>query len=96
MVVGAVALARHGVPRFAGGLGVLVRNSPGNARRLGSALAAFGVGALGLGAADFLDSYRVIRLDVAPFLSDFLASLPGVGFDQRRRTLWSRRAGGLR
>ena len=34
VVVGAVALAHHGFPRYTGDLDVLVRNCPDNAQRL--------------------------------------------------------------
>jgi hypothetical protein len=82
VVVGAVALAHHGIPRYTGDLDVLVHNSPENASRLESALTEFGLGTLGLKAADFVDSYRVIQLGVAPFRIDILTSLTGVTFDQ--------------
>jgi hypothetical protein len=82
VVVGAVALAHHGVPRYTGDLDVLVRNSPDNAQRLEAALAAFGLAALGLKAADFADAYRVIQLGVAPNRIDVLTSLTGLTFDQ--------------
>ena len=81
VVVGAVALAHHGFPRYTGDLDVLVRNSADNARRLESALAGFGFTALGLKAADFADSYRVIQLGVPPTRIDILTSLTGVTFD---------------
>jgi hypothetical protein len=82
VIVGAVALAHHGIPRYTGDLDVLVRNSPENARRLELALTEFGLGTLGLKAADFVDSYRVIQLGVVPFRIDILTSLTGVTFDQ--------------
>jgi hypothetical protein len=82
VVVGAVALAHHGFPRYTGGLDVLVRNSPDNAQRLEAALAGFGLAALGLKAADFADSYRVIQLGVPPNRIDLLTYLTGVTFDQ--------------
>ena len=62
LVVGAVALAHHGFPRYTGDLDVFVRNSPDNSIKLESALADFGFASLGLKAADFVDSYRVIQL----------------------------------
>ena len=40
VVVGAVALAHHGFPRYTGDLDILIRNSPQNATRLESALGA--------------------------------------------------------
>jgi hypothetical protein len=81
VVVGAVALAHHGFPRYTGGLDVLVRNSTDNSKRLESALAEFGLGALGLKAADFVDAYHVIQLGVVPNRIDLLTSLTGVTFD---------------
>ena len=82
VVVGAVALAHHGFPRYTGDLDVLIRNSSDNAKRLESALAQFGLTALGLKAADFVDSYRVIQLGVPPRRIDLLTSLTGVTFDE--------------
>jgi len=49
---------------------------------LESALAEFGFATLGLKAADFLDSYRVVQLGVPPGRIDLLTSLTGVSFDQ--------------
>jgi len=82
LVVGAVALAHHGFPRYTGDLDVLVRNSPDNARRLESALAGFGLASLGLKASDFADSYQVIQLGVPPGRIDLLTSLTGVTFEE--------------
>jgi len=82
VVVGAVALAHHGFPRYTGDLDILIRNSPKNAMRLESALAAFGFTALGLKAADFAESYRVVQLGVAPNRIDLLTSITGVPFEE--------------
>ena len=82
LVVGAVALAQHGFPRYTGDLDVLVRNSPDNAERLVKALSDFGFASLGLKAADFMDSYRVVQLGVPPARIDLLTSITGVPFDQ--------------
>ena len=82
VVVGAVALAHHGFPRYTGDLDVLFRASPNNAHRLESAVADFGLAALGLKAADFAESYRVIQLGVPPNRIDLLSSLTGMTFDE--------------
>jgi len=82
LVVGAVALAYEGFPRYTGDLDVLIRNSPDNAKRLEAALAEFGMAGLGLEATDFLDSYRVVQLGVAPNRIDLLTSLTGLTFDE--------------
>ena len=82
LVVGAVALAQHGFPRYTGDLDVLVRSSPDNAQRLEAALVDFGFGSLGLKAADFVDSYRVVQLGIPPGRIDLLTSLTGVSFEE--------------
>ena len=82
VIVGAVALAYHGFPRYTGDLDVLVRNTPENTKRLESTLAAFGLASLGLKAEDFVDSYRVIQLGVPPNRIDLLTSITGVPFDE--------------
>jgi hypothetical protein len=87
LVVGAVAMAHHGFPRYTGDLDVLVRNSSENSTKLESALADFGFASLGLKAADFVDSYRVIQLGVPPARIDLLTSVTGVTFDEA----WSSR-----
>ena len=81
LIVGALALAHHGFPRYAGALDVFVRNTPENAQRLEAALARFGFGSVGLKAADFVNSYQVIQLGVAPNRVDLLTSLTGVTFE---------------
>ncbi len=96
LIVGAVALAHHGFPRYTGDLDVLVRSSPENAKRLEAALQNFGFGRLGLGAADFVTSYRVVQLGVPPNRIDILTSITGVSFEEA----WEGRAevelGGVR
>jgi hypothetical protein len=85
LIVGAVALAHHGFPRYTGDLHVLIRNSAENARRLEPALTAFGLAALGLKAADFAEAYRVIQLGVPPNRIDLLTSITGVSFEEAWR-----------
>jgi hypothetical protein len=77
-----VALAHHGIPRYTGDLKILVRNSRENAQKLESALGAFGLASLGLKADDFVNSYRVIQLGVAPNRIDILTSITGMTFDE--------------
>ena len=89
LIVGAVALAYRGIPRYTGDHDILVHNSPENSQRLESALQSFGFAALGLKAADFVDSYRVIQLGVPPNRIDLLTSITGVSFEQA----WAERIG---
>lgn len=81
LIVGAVALAHHGLPRYTGDLDVLIRNSDQNARRMEIAIQGFGFGDLGLKAADFVGAYQVIQLGVPPRRIDILTSITGVPFE---------------
>jgi len=82
VIVGAVALAYHGFPRYTGDLDILIRNSSQNAARVESVLAAFGFKSLGLSAKDLTNDYRVIQLGVAPNRIDLLTSITGVPFGE--------------
>ncbi|MGA2631163.1 MAG: hypothetical protein ABSG54_13235 [Terriglobia bacterium] len=82
LIVGAVALAHHGLPRYTGDLDVLVRNTAENAQRLERMLRDFGFGGLGLKQADFVNSYQVIQLGLPPNRIDLLTSMTGVSFDE--------------
>lgn len=82
LIVGAVALAHHGVPRYTGDLDILIRNTDENARRLEVALQKFGFGGLGLRASDFTGPDQVIQLGQSPRRIDLLTSITGVSFEE--------------
>jgi predicted nucleotidyltransferase len=82
VVVGAIALAHHGFPRYTGDLDILIHNTPENARRLESVLGEFGFAVPSLKASDFTDSYRVIQLGVPPSRIDLFTSITGVSFEE--------------
>ena len=80
VLVGAHALAAHGVPRFTGDLDVLIERSPENAARLIAALTEVGFGSGGLVASDFTRPSRVAQLGCPPVRIDILTSISGVSF----------------
>lgn len=90
LVVGAHALAVHGVPRATGDLDIWIRRTEENARRVWRALRAFGVPleALDLSRDDLLVPDRVVQLGVPPRRIDLLTDLTGVEFS----TAWEGRA----
>jgi hypothetical protein len=85
-IVGAHALAFHGVPRYTGDLDILVRASPENAAKLEEVLVEFSFAALrsaaGLSAADFLAPGRIVQLGLPPNRIDLLTSITGVEFEE--------------
>lgn len=87
LLVGAYAMAAHGVPRATGDIDVWVRPTRDNARRVLLALERFGAPLFGLTAADLATAGTVFQLGVPPRRIDLLTSIDGVAFT----TAWPRR-----
>ncbi len=82
LVVGAHAVAAHGVPRATGDLDIWVRPSPENAERVFTALKAFGAPLLDLTREDLSRPGIVFQIGVVPCRIDLLTEITGVDFDQ--------------
>ncbi|HEY6360716.1 MAG TPA: DUF6036 family nucleotidyltransferase [Vicinamibacterales bacterium] len=89
LVVGAHALAAHGVPRATGDLDIWVRPTPENADRVLEALRRFGAPLYDLSRDDLTRADTVFQIGVPPARVDILAGISGVGFDDawRRRVI---------
>src|SRR5258706_10104952 len=79
VVVGAHALAFHGVPRFTGDIDFLVRPSHENAARVVAALHEFGFKSLTV--ADFTTEDQILQLGFPPNRIHVLTSISGCSFD---------------
>jgi len=82
VIVGAYALAFHGVPRFTGDIDILIKPDPINAGKVLTALKEFGFGSLDLKESDFNEPDKVVQLGVAPVRIDLITSLTGVSWQQ--------------
>lgn len=84
LVVGAHALAVHGVPRATGDLDVWIAADPDNARRVHGALVAFGapVVAMGVTREDFIRPDQVVQIGLPPRRIDVLTAISGVPFEE--------------
>ena len=84
VVVGAHALAAHGLPRATGDIDILVRPSPDNAARVVAALTKFGapLQAHGVGAKDFERPGTVYQMGLPPRRIDVLTEISGVSFER--------------
>jgi hypothetical protein len=84
VVVGAHALAAHGIVRATGDIDVLVRPSPDNAERVCRALVEFGapLAIHGVEPADFAKPGNVYQIGLPPRRIDVLTSISGVSFDE--------------
>ena len=81
MIVGAFALAFHGVPRFTGDIDILVKPDPENADKIMRALNDFGFGSVGLEESYFLSPDNIIQLGYPPVRIDLITSISGVDWD---------------
>jgi hypothetical protein len=84
LVVGAHAMAAHGVPRATGDLDIWVRPDPGNAPKVIAALLDFGapVDALELTVDDLTKPGKVFQIGLPPRRIDILTEIDGLGFDE--------------
>jgi hypothetical protein len=83
LVVGAFALAAHGVPRATGDLDLWGRPEPENAERVWRALLTFGapVEGAGLGIEDFTTPDTIFQMGRPPRRIDVITGIDGVAFE---------------
>lgn len=84
LVVGAHALAVHGVPRATGDIDVWIERSPENAARVWRALELFGApaAALSVRPTDLEAPDMVVQIGLPPRRIDVLTGVTGVEFDE--------------
>ncbi|MGE5236888.1 MAG: hypothetical protein ACM3O7_11120 [Acidobacteriota bacterium] len=84
LVVGAHALAVHGVPRATGDLDVWIEREPGNVARVWAALESFGapVAAMGVDRHDLEAPGVVVQIGLPPRRIDLITEITGVAFDE--------------
>ena len=89
LLVGAYALASHGLPRATGDLDIWIRPDRSNARRVLQALAAFGAPIGGLSEEDFSVPRLVFQIGVEPWRIDILTTIDGVDFEEAWQASWT-------
>lgn len=82
LIVGAYALAAHGLPRATGDIDIWVRRSAENAAKVLRALSAFGAPLSNLTEQDFISPEMVLQIGVEPCRIDILTSIDGIEFDE--------------
>lgn len=81
LVVGAYAVAGHGIPRATGDIDLWVRPSPENAARLWQALERFGAPRSRLSPESFTQPDVDYQIGIPPNRIDFLTTIDGVVFE---------------
>lgn len=82
IVVGAYALAAHGIPRATGDINIWIKTGSQNSEKLIEALKRFGAPVSDIAAEDFTEPDIVFQIGVAPRRIDFLTSIDCVNFDE--------------
>ena len=95
LIVGAYALALHGVPRYTGDLDILINPTEKNAGRILKALVEFGFESAGLTERDFVTPDKVIQLGMPPVRINILTSLTGIAWDDAYRDRVKRENSGI-
>lgn len=85
LIVGGVALALHGAPRYTADMDLYVRPAEENARKALAALEAFGFGNIGIELDDFRMPGRVVQLGLPPVRIDLTTSIDGVSWEEAYR-----------
>ena len=81
LIVGAYALAMHGVPRFTGDLDILIRPTAENGQRVLEAVADFGFPTGTLTADDVANPRRILEMGVPPVQLHVMSAISGVSWD---------------
>ena len=81
LVVGAYAVAGHGIPRATGDIDLWVRPTPDNAARVWRALERFGALRSRVSPESFTQPDVVYQIGLPPNRIDFLTTIDGVAFD---------------
>lgn len=82
MLVGAYAVAAHGLPRATGDIDLWIKSSDGNVDRVWSALSKFGAPLQNLSKQDLLRRDTVVQIGVTPRRIDILTQITGVDYEE--------------
>jgi len=90
IVVGGLAVAWHGHPRFTADIDFLVRPDHTNAEVILKTLSDFGFSGLGITSADLCQPDQIVQLGRKPNRIDVITSIAGVSFEEA----WATRVAG--
>ncbi len=90
LVVGAHAVAWHGISRTTKDIDFFVRKGADNGARIVKALEEFGLGSLGVTAQDFVADDQILQIGYPPNRIDLITTIAGVSFEDA----WTAREAG--
>ena len=84
MLVGAYAVAAHGLPRATGDIDLWVKCSEKNAERVWAAIMNFGAPLANISKQDFITRGNVVQIGVTPRRIDILTEITGVEYEEAK------------
>ena len=82
MLVGAYAVAAHGLPRATGDIDLWVKCSEKNAERVWAAIMNFGAPLANISKQDFITRGNVVQIGVMPRRIDILTQITGIEYEE--------------
>jgi len=82
LLVGAYALAAHGLPRATGDIDLFIKSDKDNSQRVYQALVRFGALVSGISKEDFQVGDLIFQIGIVPRRIDIITSITGVSFDE--------------
>ena len=82
MLVGAYAVAAHGLPRATGDIDLWIKCSEKNAERVWAAIMNFGAPLANISKQDFTTRGNVVQIGVTPRRIDILTQITGVEYEE--------------
>jgi hypothetical protein len=82
LLVGAYALAAHGLPRATADIDIFVKPSPENAALIFRTLGEFGAPMHNVSESDFVQPGTILQIGVAPRRIDIITEIDGMTFDE--------------
>lgn len=82
LLVGAFALAVHGLPRATGGIELFIKPGNKNSKKVYRALSRFGAPMADISSEDFQSEDLIFQIGVVPRRIDIITSISGVSFDE--------------
>jgi len=87
MLVGAYAVAAHGLPRATGDIDLWVKCSEKNAERVWAAIMNFGAPLANISKQDFITRGNVVQIGVMPRRIDILTQITGIEYEEAEQQL---------
>jgi len=85
MIVGGIAVAYYGYPRYTGDIDIWVKKSQDNAKKIISAVNAFGYAGIDLTVEELTKDNMVFQFGVEPNRIDVITDVDGLSYDEAEK-----------